>query len=171
MRSMSPVTWPERITGFRSGVINAIIDAMESLRPIPSPTVRHEWRSDGTVSHAAGEAAQDLFPWDKMAFGYALAGGAVVTINGGEIQIGSSVPVVIAAANVTVAVDYCYVGLRYTYATKTLAIANFGASITHNGTTWQKWLYEFRLISGVASLYRIGWLNPSFPSIYADEPT
>ena len=54
MRSTSPIPWPDRISGFRSGVINAIIDALDSLRPIASGTVWHEWRSDGVVTHSKG---------------------------------------------------------------------------------------------------------------------
>lgn len=52
MRSTAPVQIPDRISGYRSRVINGILDYLESLRPIDTRTVRHVWRSDGTETHA-----------------------------------------------------------------------------------------------------------------------
>lgn len=170
MRSMEPVPLPDRISGFRSTVINGILDYLESLRPIATRSVRTEWRSDGLALHSA-PGGGDVFPFDKMSFGYSITGAATVKIYGGEIQIGSSAAVSVADTNVTISSDYSYVGIRYVYSTKTLSIVNFGTSITYNGEQFQKWLYEFRLVSGYTSLYKIGWLNFSIPSIYADEPT
>lgn len=48
----TPVPIPDRISGFRSTVINGLIDFCESLRPIKSATVWPEWRPDGVAQHA-----------------------------------------------------------------------------------------------------------------------
>jgi hypothetical protein len=62
MMMSSPVALPDRVSGFRSRAINGILAYLESLRPISSRTVRHEWRTSGVVSHASagGELPNDL---------------------------------------------------------------------------------------------------------------
>lgn len=64
MRS-TPVPIPDRISGFRSTVINGLIDFCESLRPIKSATVWPEWRPDGVANHAHNpeESYVEPFPF------------------------------------------------------------------------------------------------------------
>ncbi|MFH1604938.1 MAG: hypothetical protein ABIH03_13640, partial [Pseudomonadota bacterium] len=55
---------PDRITGFRSGVINGLIDFCESLRPMNTRTVRHTWMPSGVASEAAVPLIpDDVLPW------------------------------------------------------------------------------------------------------------
>lgn len=113
------------------------------------------------------------FPSPQFCFAPVRTGLATFMFKGGDIQIGSSVPVAVSDTPVTITVDYSYAGYKYVYATKILTIENFGAAITHNGTTFQKALYRFRYngTTGYAYIDQYPWLNPSLPSIYADQPT
>jgi len=114
------------------------------------------------------------FPPSTYDFAPVRVSGNVFTIKAGEIQIGSSVAVAVADTNVTITEDGSRVGWRYDYSTKDLTIVNYGAAgPTYNGTTWQKWLYQFSYDTATtyAAIERYGWLNTTKPSIYADEPT
>jgi len=46
-----PVKLPEKIDGFRSESINGIIDYLQALTPIPTPSIRQEFRHDGIAMH------------------------------------------------------------------------------------------------------------------------
>lgn len=59
-----PIPLPDRVSGFRSGVINGILDYLESLRPRPSATARPEWRPDGVAYNVAREMTPT---WRPMA--------------------------------------------------------------------------------------------------------
>ncbi|MBM4094187.1 MAG: hypothetical protein FJ276_32990 [Planctomycetes bacterium] len=56
MMVTSPVPLPNRISGYRSRVVNGILDYIESLRPISTPSVWHEWRPGGVASHARDQS-------------------------------------------------------------------------------------------------------------------
>ena len=60
-----PVQMPDRISGFRSTAINGILDYLESLRPISTPTVKHDWTPGGVASRVDALAAgsTDGLPW------------------------------------------------------------------------------------------------------------
>jgi hypothetical protein len=75
----SPVKMPDRVSGFRSRAINGILDYLDSLRPISSRTVRHEWRPDGIVSHAADGGGM---PPPRMLFDLYEIGPASVKLRG-----------------------------------------------------------------------------------------
>lgn len=50
---------PDKIRGFRSRVINELIDFCGSLSPISSPTIKHKWTNNGIVSESfAGGVTQ-----------------------------------------------------------------------------------------------------------------
>ena len=85
MMTGAPVRWPERISGFRSRVINDIIDALDSLRPLPSRTVRHTWRSDGLMAHAsAGYGEKET----RQSWDLEFTAGNVAKIYTGDLDLG-----------------------------------------------------------------------------------
>lgn len=80
-----PVSWPERITGFRSKVVNDIIDALDSLRPIASPSIKHEWRSDGVVSHMMKRAADGGLSPSALRWAFSRTNTTQMTVGDGAI--------------------------------------------------------------------------------------
>ena len=109
-------------------------------------------------------------PMGIFCLGYRILADAKVLIYGGEIQIGSFAPVEVGDKTVTITVDRSRVGWKFVYATKIFSIENFGASLTYNGSSAQKWLYEFRLVNGVVFENRDGSRNPFIPGPYTDLP-
>lgn len=64
---MRPI--PGKITGFRSRIINALIDCIEDRTPLPSATISHEWTPSGTRSHVkATQYTSETYPrlWDLL---------------------------------------------------------------------------------------------------------
>ena len=55
----SSIIIPDKVKGYRSREINALIDIVTALQPRDTPTIRHEVRSDGTYS------TQRQFPLDE----------------------------------------------------------------------------------------------------------
>jgi hypothetical protein len=82
-----PVRLPARIRGFRSGIINEILDYLQALTPIDSRTVKHEVTVDGmrTVTTGLG----DLPPGDRdWTCNFQ---GTSVFVNPGIVQIGGTI--------------------------------------------------------------------------------
>lgn len=109
---------------------------------------------DGIFLPVSG--AGDSFPWSKLCLGFTIAG-AVVTIKGGEVQWGTNSPVEVGDTNVSLTADYSYAGIAFNGSTLTvIGPSTDKATFRSDATTWRTWLYQFRLVSGKASLYRIG---------------
>lgn len=116
----------------------------------------------GLNIHTTGDAIEIMqsagssFPWSKLCLGFTIAG-AVVTIKGGEVLWGTNAPVEIGDTNVTLTTDYQYVGIQFTGGVLSiLGPSTDKATFRPDATVWRTWLYQFRLVSGVAGLYRIG---------------
>ncbi len=85
MRIM-PFRLPEKIRGFRSEIINDLIDYLRSITPIDSYTVRHDIRTDGMITHATGMGDLPLADRDwECNFQ-----GQSVFVNPGIVQIGGT---------------------------------------------------------------------------------
>lgn len=109
------------------------------------------------------------FPWGPYsAFGIMYIYNDKVKLAGGEIQVGDQVPVTCAALEMQLTVDYSKVGYEYKYSDKSFTIINFGASIVYEAGYFRRWLFEFRLISGVAYFNRDNILSPGLPGNYGD---
>jgi len=81
MMRAGPRQLPKRIAGFRSRVINAIIDYLESLTPLDSGTVWHSWTPVGVVSHAKARGSGLDHRWKVEA-----ASNSSVTVGDGKIK-------------------------------------------------------------------------------------
>ena len=56
---------PKRIKGFRSRIINEIIDYLEATQPLGTPTIRYEQRSNGIAAHVKNDdAILDPYPFE-----------------------------------------------------------------------------------------------------------
>lgn len=114
------------------------------------------------------------FPWgDKWMFGLGLYGTKAtsnVVIYPGEVQFGEEAAVATSQTSVTVTEDYSKVGVKYTYTTKVASIVNFGSSgPTYDSDFFQRWLYQFRVLGGTVSLYRINAFALQIPAVYGDS--
>ncbi len=88
-------------------------------------------------------------------FGFTISG-ANVTIRAGEITWGLATHVV-GETTVTITQDYQYVGLWATYEEAGIIDPSTNLSFFRSEKTIKRtWLYQFRLIGGVASRLRIG---------------
>jgi len=81
-----PRQLPDRIAGFRSGVINGILDYLESLRPVDTRSVWHSWTPSGVQSHAtsAGDRPAASMPFDVDSYNRDTN---VLTLVVGDIEI------------------------------------------------------------------------------------
>lgn len=168
-----PMAWPERISGFRSGVINSIIDALDSLRPISSPTVRHEWRSDGTVSHAGtGDGgSSDPYAWLKiLRFGYSIntTDAAKVDVKAGSIFKDKITPLSVAATTITITtLSYIYVEADIPDLTAGTIQVQAPLPVSDD-TYFRRPLFRFNLSGGAAVISELCWTggNIDLTTIY-----
>jgi len=153
MIATAPVPLPDRISGYRSRAINGILDYLESLRPISTPSVRHEWRPDGIVSHArgGGESAADLSAWR-----WAWASGTTITVQPGALAIAGIGAWETAAATVTLSGATAYVYVAQTKATRATIVAATTLTTYPQGTAgeFRFALYKFTSTDGGVS-YRL----------------
>ena len=164
--SRMPVRLPDYISGFRSRVVNGILDYLRAVEPMDSATIKWERTPYGSAAHYRGtdESQTDLrqWRWQRMS-------GADVKIYGGEIQIGEQAAVAVVDTTVTITANLQYVGWRYVKATKALTIVNFGTSVPYTAGNIEKWLYLFSLSgSSMVALVADGTLNPVFPANFGD---
>ena len=167
MSARIPVNFPDYISGFRSRVINGILDYLRALEPEDSADIKWTRTPSGFSGRILRDGA-DNHPnpteWDFWAW---QSGKAAITINAGEVQFGAHAAVAAAQTELTVNNDGDLLGLRYTIATHALEIVNFGTSITVNTTTFQRWLVIASLVGGVAGISRYGYFNPWINAYYA----
>ena len=145
-----PVQMPDRISGFRSTAINGILDYLESLRPISTTTVKHDWTPGGVRSMVGQPSATaDL---SKLDFWHSIAGLNTLSVNGGKVPIvGKNITV--AAASVDCPgtdTGALYVYLEVSTSAEIAHIVTSAVSsepVTELGTM-RKVLYELHKASG-----------------------
>jgi len=163
-----PRPLPDRISGFRSGVINGLIDFCETLRPINSRTVWHTWTPGGIIPEAAAPSAE--FDLSLLDYWYSITGANTLHVNGGKVPIlGSNITV--AAKDVDCPgtdTGALYVYMEVVVGEKTAAIIASAVSsepVTELGVV-RRVLYEIHKASGsiVIDAIRITdpWLLPVF---------
>jgi hypothetical protein len=98
----------------------------------------------------------------KFCFGVTFSG-ATVTIKGGEMQWGVNDPSIMEDAGpISLTADYQYVGVEFDRDSHSIVTIGPDANASLFRSDSQKfrtWLHQYRLISGKASLYRIGHLG------------
>lgn len=116
-------------------------------------------------SHQTTEAVGgDYSDW---AFGFSISG-AVVTVNAGEVQHGKRAIMDIAQKGVTITADHQYIWVEHILETggASIALPSTERPVTDD-IMYRIWLYQFRLVAGVASLEKIGHLgNIAISSAY-----
>lgn len=100
------------------------------------------------------------FPWSKLRFGYTISG-TTVTLKAGEVQWGRHDPVELGDTNFVITADLQYIGIEFTYSSTAPTITALGPSVTKTNfksddLAFRTWIFQWRLVSGVVSLYRIG---------------
>lgn len=160
-----PVPFPDYISGFRSRVINGILDLARSLQPLDSADIKWTRTPSGFEGRVRSEWASTA---DVRAFRWEKTAPTDIKIYGGEIQIGEQAAVAVADTTVTISADQSYVGWRYTKSTKVLTIVNFSTSMPHTPGAIEKWLYLFGLTGGAVTLASDGTLNAVFPAAFGD---
>jgi hypothetical protein len=121
MITTGPYPLPERVAGFRSRVINGLIDYVESLRPISTPSVRHEWRPGGVASFASGGAGGER--QDVSAFRWTWASATTITVQPGAVAISGIGAWETITATVTLSGATAYVYAAQTKATRATIVA------------------------------------------------
>jgi hypothetical protein len=95
-------------------------------------------------------------------FGFTIAG-ATVTIKGGEMQWGVNDPSIMEDAGpIPLTADYQYIGIEFDRDSRSIVTIGPDANASLFRSDSQKfrtWLHQFRLVSGKASLHRIGHLG------------
>lgn len=102
---------PQKINGFRSKVINELIDFVASLQPIRSYSIRHSWTSRGValeVAEIQGGVGDNAEDW---AFGVTVAGNQV-TVQAGAIYVQGHKRHDFAKATGTATGEYCWPTIR-----------------------------------------------------------
>lgn len=126
-------------------------------------TLRNVRMSDGQrVQRRAGRliipASAGRFPWHKLEFGYSVSGN-VVTIFPGQIEWGEQ-SLITEETDVTIALDYSYVGIEAYFDGGQLTAAIIGPSTARTdfyptSTKYRRALYQFRLVSGAVTLAKV----------------
>ena len=108
------------------------------------------------------------FPWDRMVNGFTVQG-ANVTIIEPEIQVGAETPISASDLTIEITADYQYIGIQFNWSSWILS--GWGPSLTKpasDATYLRRWLYQFRLQGGRASLHRCNLLGVHVPAAYGD---
>ncbi|MFZ4397182.1 MAG: hypothetical protein ACOYOU_16325 [Kiritimatiellia bacterium] len=108
---------PSHISGFRSSIINALIDAVARQRPIPGPGLLASETPGGTLITLARAAARPDtgFPYgpDKFLWGIDHEG-AVLTVGAGMLRRAGDI-FTCEQADITITADGQYVGWTLTH--------------------------------------------------------
>lgn len=158
---------PDKIRGYRSTVINEIIDSLRALRPKDSGSIRHEMTADGTLAHKRFEP---LFEYEEDFASRIIRGAGnawnTVKVDAGSI-IGGDVwshPANTLSSWTNSAKNYVY--LKTVVATGTGAITNTTlhatTSVTNYAsfTTWREPICSVEVDgSGLISDHKQLWQN------------
>ena len=127
-----PVRLPARIRGFRSGIINEILEYLQALTPINSRTVKHAITVDGTLTATTGMG--DLPPGDRD--WECLFQGTSVFVHPGTTQIGGVVGEVTDETEIdSLSTDMAYVYLQIPRANKaSITVLSSGTRQNSDGT-------------------------------------
>ena len=148
-----PRQLPDRIAGFRSGVINGILDYLESLRPVDTRSVWHSWTPSGVQSHAtsAGDRPAASMPFDVDSYNRDTN---VVTLIAGDIEIHGETEAGTTTTYKTVSpltVTLTGSGTEYVWAEMTWSGSAWGTPVfakgaskpNDTGTTYRRLLWKF----------------------------
>lgn len=121
---------------------------------------------DGTkveIRHSGIVVSSTSSSFAKYCFGFTTSG-AVVTIKAGAVYWGTHDPVIMGDTSATITADYQYIGIEFSPFETTPSCGLLGPSAAmaifkSDATHYRRWLYQFRLSNGAASLYRIGSLG------------
>lgn len=144
-----------KVGGFRSVAINALIDAVHSLRPVPGPGLRVQETPSGSVLSLDPRSPMVRgWPYGSVyAFGLGIAG-AVVTVYPGTLQA-SGLVYTTAETTITITSAGQYVGLALARITGTLTVTGpHNTRPVSSGEVWRTALYVFDFADGVATLSR-----------------
>jgi hypothetical protein len=155
-----PRQLPDRIAGFRSGVINGILDYLESLRPVDTRSVWHSWTPSGVQSHAtsAGDRPAASMPFDVDSYNRDTN---VVTLIAGDIEIHGETEAGTTTTYKTVSpltVTLTGSGTEYVWAEMTWSGSAWGTPVfakgaskpNDTGTTYRRLLWT--LVDGAPSV-------------------
>lgn len=107
--------------------------------------------------------------YSEFAFGFTISG-AVVSLNAGEVHIGSKSIYDVSATERTLTADHQYLWVEFLIGASTSpawALPNTQRPKS-DAVTYRQWFYQFRFADGVGSLERVGHLgNIELPGSYA----
>jgi hypothetical protein len=158
-----PVKLPARIRGFRSGIINEILDYLRALTPINSRTVKHEVTVDGMKTVTTGMG--DLPPGDRNL--EVTFQGASAFVNPGYIQIGGVISEVTTETEKALSGTPVYVYAQIPRADKTsLTLLTHNSRPTSDGTYFRFVLAEAVAVGSqyVRTLDRSGAIEIDTPT-------
>jgi len=163
--SQPTIRVPAKIRGFRSSVINDIIDYVQMITPLDTPTTRHEFRPSGVV--AIDRGPYQINDYRDYCLGCWISG-TVVNVNAGWIHHGVREPVAVAADTVTLTEDHQYVWVEYTFAGSASIAGPSTVMPVSEEKTYRCWLAQFRLRDARAYVEQIGHVgNIEIPGAFA----
>lgn len=143
----------DHISGYRSSVINALIDAVRAQRIVPGPGLRASETTGGTSLTLAPNLSSP-WPWGpQYAFGLSIAG-ADVTVYSGAIRVGGTAYVA-NETTITITSDGQYIGIAFDRGTGAATITGpHNARPAPASDVWADALYAFSFTNGLACLRR-----------------
>lgn len=110
----------------------------------------------------------DVFPWRRCDFGLYAISGADVTINGGQLVVGSTLATC-SRTTLTVATAEAWLGWEYDYASGALTVKDFGSTFSLDTEHIRRWLYHATLdgATGRVTIDRYGVFNGLAPGNFA----
>lgn len=146
------LTLPDKITGYRSRVINALIDYLKTEHVVPSAEVLPVRTTAGTKLRLAPQGRHPGFPWGvDWSFGLAISG-AVVTVYPGTIEYGNTSQTTIAT-DITIKGDGQYIALELDRQAGTATITGpHNSRPAPSGETFRTALYVFNLTTAAQAV-------------------
>ncbi len=143
-----------KISGFRSAVINALIDAVAAARPLAGPGLLARETPAGTLLTLAGPLAkQEPFPYGAIhPWGLVSLVKDKATIAAGSIEVGD-IDLISIQTVITLTGLGQFVWLEYDSAASTLTVTGpHAAKPAREPGYYRTWLYAFDCVNGNASL-------------------
>jgi hypothetical protein len=122
-----------------------VIDYLRSLTPRSGMDIYPEANANGTTYRLAsaipGRKGSSEFPWDKLLFGYSIAGD-VFTVKAGEVHFRDKIYTA-DETPLTIANDltYVYVEMEWGTGISSIKQTTTKASATTSNSCFRKWLY------------------------------